>query len=343
VYGEKGRGGMAIPGPTPQEEVLRIGQLWSKNEAIAPTCRDLGQKWKVRPCIALPAKSATTLMDIDGPSRITHIWITSGQFRDLILRMYWDNEETPSVEVPLPDFFCCAWNTWTPILSLPINVNANHAFNSFFPMPFRKHGKITIENRTSEELPNFFYAISCADGPVDADEAYFHAQFRHTDRVQYKEDYTILDGVKGRGHYVGTHLGWQQNNQGWWGEGEVKMFIDGDGEFPSYCGTGTEDYFGSAWGFANFSAPFFGYKSLMTKDDEPLSRVGNRHTMYRFHLLDPIYFERDLRVTIQDLGWRSEGRFLPLQDAISSVAYWYQTAPHAPFPPLGSRDDLEVI
>ena len=142
----------------------------------------------------------------------------------------------------------------------------------------------------------------------------------------------------------------QQNSSGWWGEGEFKAFIDGDDEFPSYCGTGTEDYFGGAWCFeGNFSAPFLGYQDLMSQglcgenDKRPTNMVGNRHSMYRFHVYDPIRFQDNFRAYMQALGWRSEGRYLPLLDDISSVAYWYQSEPHNKFKKLGTRDELEVI
>ena len=205
---------MAEPGKQ-QPEAERIGQLYLENGAP----RELGRTFKVRPCITLDSQSVTTLMDVEGPAAITHIWITVDMrfYRDLILRMYWDGEETPSVEVP-------------------------------FPMPFRTHGKITVENLSPEQCHGFYYAISYELREVACGEAYFHAQFRRTNPLKYKEDYVILDGVKGKGHYVGTQM-----------------------------------------------------------------------------------------------SWRSEGRYLPLQDDISSVAYWYQAEPHAPFPKLAGRDELEII
>ena len=225
------------------------------------------------------------------------------------------------------------------MLAIPINVNPSGAFNSYFPMPFRKRARITIENRAPAEVGGFFYAINYAETEVAKDDAYLHAQFRRTNPLPYKEDYIILDGVKGRGQYVGTYMAWQQNSQGWWGEGEIKVFLDGDGDFPTICGTGTEDYFGGAWCFGQtYSAPFLGYP-LGTCDGKP----GNRHGLYRFHIMDPIRFREDLRVTMQAIGWRSEGRYLPLQDDIASVAYWYQAEPHAAFPQLGDRDALEVV
>jgi hypothetical protein len=336
VYGEKGRGGMALPFEC-QEEVKCIGQTWYEGKAA----RDLGQGWKVRPCINLPACSTTTIMDAAGPGIIQHIWVTFREkfYRDLILRIYWDGQKYPSVEAPLGDFFCNAWGVRTKILALPINVNPCGGFNCFFPMPFRKRALITIENISPELCTGFFYAIIFSLTKAMKDDACFHAQFRRTNPLPYKQDYVIVDGIKGRGQYVGTFMAWQQNNKGWWGEGEVKMYIDGDKKFPTICGTGTEDYFGGAWGFEeNYSAPFMGYP--MGSCD---GKSGNRHLIYRFHIMDPVRFKKDLKVAIQALGWRQEGRYLPLQDDISSVAYWYQTLPHNPFPPLPERDYLEAI
>lgn len=344
VYGEKAKGGMAEVSATAQPEVTKIGQKWDGPNNCA---RDLGRTWKVRPCITLAAETVTTIMDVPGPAVIQHIWITvePKHYRDIILRFYWDNEKTPSVEVPVGDFFCNGWKTRTNILALPINVNPSGGFNCYFPMPFRKHARITVENRSPKDISGFFYTINYALTAIEPDEAYFHAQFRRSNPLPYKQDYVILDGIKGQGHYVGTYMAWQQNSDGWWGEGEFKAFIDGDKNYPTICGTGTEDYFGGAWGFlANYSAPFLGYLDL-TNINEPraMGKHGNRHSMYRFHIMDPIRFAKDLKVTMQALGWRSEGRYLPLQDDLASVAYWYQSEPHHPFPQFGTRDDLEVI
>ena len=344
VLGEKGRGGMAELSESPQAAVTQIGQIWDGPNKCA---RDLGRTWKVRPCITLETGKETAIMEMDGPGRITHIWITvdAKHFRDIILRAYWDGEAAPSIESPLGDFFCCGFPKALKITAIPINVNPTGGLNSYFPMPFRKNAHITVENRSPENIGGFFYAISADENAVATDEAYFHAKFRNEQALAYMTDYLIIDGIKGKGHYVGTQMGWQQNTEGWWGEGEFKGFIDGDTDYPSYCGTGTEDYFGGAWCFNDsFSAPFLGYQDLMANGGgRPYNSVGNRHSMYRFHILDPIRFQTDFKATMQAIGWRSEGRYLPLRDDISSVAYWYQLEPHARLEPLGSRDDLEVV
>ena len=338
VYGKKGVGGMAEFTDEPQADVVAIGQSWEK----CNPARELGQKWKVRPCIHLAPQIETTIADIQEPGTIQHIWITvsSKHWRELIIKMYWDGQDHPSVAVPLGDFFCNGWGNAVNVFALPINVNTKGGFNSYFPMPFRKSARIAIENLNHEEVKHFFYAITYNNALPEEDAAYFHAQFRRRNPLTFGEDYTILEGVKGRGHFAGCYMAWQQNNKGWWGEGEIKMFIDGDDEFPSYCGTGTEDYFGGAWGFRSefFSAPYLGY---IEGDHE--HKAGSRHGMYRFHIQDPINFQEDLRVTMQAIGWRSEGRYLPLQDDIASVAYWYQTLPTAPFSVLPDRNGLEII
>jgi hypothetical protein len=337
VYGEKGRGGMAEVSDAPQPEVARIGQAWDRSGPA----RELGRGWKVRPSIRIPAGGTATIMDVQGPGVVQHLWITLPErfYRDVILRMYWDDEAAPSVETPVGDFFCNGFARQADVLAVPIASYPAGGLNSYFPMPFGTRARITAENRApTDECPHLFYAITFALMPID-DEGRFHAQFRRTNPLPYRQPYTVVDGVRGRGHYVGTYMAWQQNAPGWWGEGEIKFYLDGDAAFPTVCGTGTEDYFGGAWGFGGrtFSGPFAGY---------PLggeARPGARHGLYRFHVTDPIRFRQDLRVTMQALGWRSERRYLPLQDDISSVAYWYQREPHQPFPALPARDDLEAV
>jgi hypothetical protein len=329
--GAKGQGGMATEG---------IG---------APSARDLGQGWKVSPCITIAANQTATLAEIEGPGAIQHIWITvdPAWWRRLVVRFYWDGEDTPSIEVPLGDLFCNGWCVRCNVNSLPVSVNPAGGFNSYWEMPFRKSARITVENQWDEPVEGFFYQITYALTDVPDEMAYLHAQFRRSNPLPYKQDHTLLDGVKGWGHYVGTYIAWGSNNNAWWGEGEIKFFMDGDEEFPTICGTGTEDYFGGAWGFvqddkyAAFTTPFLGMPQVILPDG--LYASQERFGLYRWHVMDPIRFEEDLRVTIQALGWRQGTRLLPLQDDIASTAFWYQQEPHAPFPTLPDRDGLEVI
>jgi hypothetical protein len=292
----------------------------------------LGQGWKVRPCITLEPSTTTTLADIVGPGVIQHIWITvrPEAYRSCILRMYWDGEETPSIEVPLGDFFANVHGLRYNVVSLPVAVNPSGGFNSYWPLPFHSRARITIENQYWEPIQGFFYQITYALGEVPADAACFHAQWRRSMTTREYPEHVLLDGVRGQGHYVGTVMAWSQFSNGWWGEGEIKFYIDGDGQSPTICGTGTEDYFCGAWGFGDtFSAPFTGYP-LWRKEPGEVPR----HGLYRWHIMDPIRFRRDLKVTMQALGWWLKGKFQPLTDDIASVAYWYQHEPHAPFPAL---------
>lgn len=300
----------------------------------------LGKGWKVRPCIDLPQGETVVLADIKGSGVIQHIWITAGEssYRDCILRMYWDGEETPSVEVPLGDFFVNGHAMRCDVNSIPISVNPSGGFNSYWPMPFRKGAKITIENQHWGLIGGFFYQITYAETEVPEEAAYFHAQWRKAMTERSNPDYTIVEGIKGKGHYVGTMLAWTQLSNGWWGEGEVKFYMDGDQEYPTICGTGLEDYFGGAWGFDDpsrtYTTPFLGLPMCHRAAGEV-----PKHNLYRWHILDPIRFESDLRVTIQALGWWKDGTFQPLADDVASVAYWYQAEPHAPFPEMLKPED----
>ena len=338
--GAKGAGGMAEQGTG------------------ASPARGLGRGWKVSPSIRMEKGETRVLADIEGPGAIQQFWITPAnvRWRDLILRIYWDGQEQPSVECPLGDFFACGWNQYAQVSSLAVCVNPGRAFNCYWEMPFRKHARVTLENRDPDEHAIVYYQLNYALTDVPEDAAYFHAQFRRTNPLPFKQDYTILEGVSGHGHYVGTYMAWGVNNAGWWGEGEIKFFLDGDGAFPTICGTGTEDYFCGAYNFdigtvdptfprayTEFTTPYSGLPQVIRPDG--VYRSQQRFGLYRWHIVDPIRFERDLRVTIQALGWRTEKtdrRYLPLQDDIASVAFWYQTLPTAPFPALPDRDYLEI-
>jgi len=336
--GEKGKGAMAEPGDGP--------------------ARELGRGWKCRPCVSIAPGETLTLAEIQGPGAIQSLWL-AGKIvtRDFVLRIWWDDADRPAVECPLPDFFASPFalqtpeaptrGPFTPVNSLPVSVNPCRGLNCFWEMPFRKRCRMTLENLHPSRPGTCYYQINHTLTDVPDDVAYFHAQFRRTHPLPYGREYTILDGVRGVGHYVGTAMGWTIHNAGWWGEGEIKFYIDGDTEFPTICGTGTEDYFGGAYDwdvdgqYTTYTTPFLGMHQVIRPDGTYGSQ--HRHAMYRWHVMDPVRFERDLKVTIQALGWRSEGRFLPGQHNICSVAYWYQMPPATPFPPLPDRNGLEII
>ena len=328
--GEKGKGGMATEGVN------------------ASCARDLGRGWKISPAVRIAAGETFELADIAGPGAIQQMWMTpTGRWRFTILRIYWDDSETPSVECPIGDFFACGWGKFAQVTSLAVCVNPGSAFNCYWEMPFRKRCRMTVANIDEEEMV-LYYQVNYTLTEVPDDAAYFHAQFRRVNPLPYKEVYTILDGVQGRGHFVGTYMAWGVNNSGWWGEGEIKFYLDGDGEFPTICGTGTEDYFCGSYDFEvqdpkryqEFNTPYAGLPQVLRPD--VLYESQMRFGMYRWHIMDPVRFEKDLRVTIQALGWRSGMRYLPLQDDIASVAFWYQTLPVKPFPALPDKDRLEV-
>jgi hypothetical protein len=329
--GEKGKGAMALTGTG------------------GHASEQLGQGWKVSPSVRIEPHQLFTMAEMDGPGAIQHIWLTTHpqNWRSLILRMYWDGEALPSVETPLGDFFCMGWCERANVSSLAVCVNPAGGFNSYWEMPFRKQARITIEN-LGDETATLYYQVTYTLTDIPDDAAYLHAQWRRSNPLEYKTVHTLLEGVKGIGHYVGTYLAWGVNNTGWWGEGEIKFFLDGDAQFPTICGTGTEDYFCGAWNFEHpkgeygvFSSPYTGLPQVIKPDG--LYRSQQRFGMYRWHIMDPIRFEQDLRVTIQALGWRKGGYYLPMQDDIASTALWYQAEPHAPFPVLPGWEFLEVI
>ncbi len=328
--GEKGKGGMAT---------LDEG-------SAAHAARDLGQGWKVNPFVVIEPGETFTMAIIDGPGAIQHIWMTpTGNRRFSIFRVYWDEEEYPSVEVPVGDFFANGWGGFAHVNSLAVTVNPGSAYNCYWTMPFRKKCKITMTN-IDEKPMRLYYQIDYTLTEVPDNAAYLHAQFRRVNPLKYKEVYTIIDGVKGEGHYVGTYLCWGVNNNGWWGEGEIKFYMDGDKEFPTICGTGTEDYFCGSYNFdvggqyKEYSTAYAGLPQIIRPDGS--YQAQQRFGLYRWHITDPIRFKKDLRVTIQALGWRSGGRYLPLKDDIASVAFWYQAEPHNTFPTLPEKDELEV-
>ena len=298
----------------------------------------------------MAAGETITLLDDNGPAIITHIWVTIASpeayhLKKLVLRMYWDGETSPSVETPIGDFFGLGLGEYFLFESTPLAVASDKALNSFFPMPFRKHARITVTNQGSEDVDAFYFNIDYQALPKDlpADTMYFHAQYRQaapnkgwTNQWE-SNDAANVNGKKnlegdgnyiwmeaaGHGHFVGVTMSVLQNQDGWWGEGDDMFFVDGAKQ-ASLNGTGSEDYFLGAWDFGDrpFSYALFG---APVKGEE---LAGSRSSVYRFHLDSPIPFTKSLRATIE------HGHANHRSDNFFSVAYWYQNEPHAAFPPL---------
>jgi len=354
--GEKGKGAMAVP------EDRNIPN--QANGGLA--ARDLGQGWKVNPFIKIKPGEIFTLADIEGPGAIQHIWMTpSKSWRFLILRIYWDDEKEPSVECPVGDFFGMGWDEYAPLNSLAVCVNPGSGFNCYWVMPFRKRCRITVENITDTGIKHpvpgeseiqsrmvsrsdisLYYQIDYTLTEIPGNAGYFHAQFRRTN-PNMTSVYTIADHIKGKGQFIGVYMAWGLTNNDWWGEGEIKFYLDGDKEFPTICGTGTEDYFCGSYCFLNedqeyeeFCTPYAGMHQVIRPDG--VYKSEQRFGLYRWHIMDPVRFEKDLRISIQDLGWRHGGRYLQQHSDISSVCFWYQAEPHSKFPEFPDWMKLEI-
>lgn len=302
----------------------------------------------------MSAGETLTLLDESGPGLVSHIWFTIASsdphhLKALVLRMYWDGEPTPSVEAPIGDFFGLGLGEYFLYQSIPLSVAPEKALNCFFPMPFQKHARITLTNEGSEKVDNFYFNIDYRSysKPLPADTLYFHAQYRQlapakgwTNTWRSNADAIVLNSknltgegnytwmeATGRGYFVGVTMSVLQNQDDWWGEGDDMFFIDGE-TTPSINGTGSEDYFLGGWGFGShsFSYPLFGapVKGNMS--------AGSGSSLYRFHLDSPITFTKSLRASIE------HGHANARSDNYFSVAYWYQTEPHAAFPPLPTLD-----
>lgn len=313
--GERGQGGRATTGT---------------GEAAA---RDLGPGWKISPSIAIEPGETAVLADIEGPGVLQHIWMSMrpDRWRSLVLRFSWEDAAQPAVEVPIGDFFCLGWEKYTPLTSRYVVVAPYCGLNSYWPMPFRRRARVTLENIGAESAVLYYY-IDYGLGDVPDEAAYFHAFWDRSDPVGESHIHTVLPKVSDVGKYVGTFLAFGSNFPGWWGEGEFKFFIDNDGEFPTICGTGTEDFFGGAWnfdvqgdGYTTFSAPYVGMHQVVSPDG--LYQSQQRFGMYRWHEADAVRFRQSLEVTVQDLGWRPDGRYRARNDDMATMAVWYGIEP----------------
>ena len=326
----------------------------------ASAARDLGRGWKISPSVKIPAGTEVDLARIAGAGQIQHIWMVSlfCRWRHLILRMYWDGSPQPAVEVPLGDFFAVGWEEYAHVNSLPVSVNPGRGFNCFWPMPFADGARITLENRDdAEEI--LYYQIDYTEVDRMTDPARFHTCFRRANPSPRGEDHLILDTEGGAGHYVGTYLAWGVNNGGWWGEGELKFFIDDDTDYPTICGTGTEDYFLGAYNFdigvaetdkpsryTEYSTAYAGLPQVIRPDG--VYKSQQRFGMYRWHVMDPVRFSKRLRLTVQDLGWMphlkdEDRRYMAQASDIASTAFYYQVPVGASLPKLQPRDELQVV
>jgi hypothetical protein len=296
-----------------------------------------------------------TLLDAAGPGTITHIWFTIASpeqyhLKKLVLRAFWDGEPTPSVETPVGDFFGLGLGQYVLYQSLPLQVAPDNGLNAFFPMPFQKSARLTVTNEGSSKVDDFYFNIDYRiyKHPLPSDTLYFHAQYRQatpakgwTRNWEHNGDAAVeekknLDGTDnyvwmeatGRGHFVGVTMSVLQNQDAWWGEGDDMFFIDGE-KLPSINGTGSEDYFLGAWDFGghSFSYSFYGAPVVGAE------LAGRASSAYRFHLDSPITFAKSIKATIE------HGHANARSDNLFSVAYWYQTEPHAPFPPLPAVND----
>lgn len=329
--GAAGKGGMATTGTG------------------ADCARDLGQGWKVSPSIDIKAGETFDLANIKTGGKITHIWITThtDNWRTLVLRAYWDGASEPAIEVPYGDFFCNGWGVFTQVDSQPVAANPHGGFNSYWPMPFREGARLTLENTSVVDV-RVYYQVTYEIGGDYSNDGYFHAQWRRSNPLEDKTPHILVEGIQGQGQYVGTYIAWGVNSNGWWGEGEIKFYLDDDTDYPTICGTGTEDYFGGAWnfdipgkGYTEFSTPYLGMPQVIRPDGLYISQ--QRFGMYRFHIQDPINFRKGLpKVDIQALGWKSGWRYLPLRDDIASTAMFYLDRPTTQRPPAPGPDEMEV-
>lgn len=315
----------------------------------AGPARDLGQGWKVSPSVVIEAGATYELAAIEGQGRITHIWLTTphDRWRSLVLRAHWDGAQRPAIEVPVGDFFGQGFGRFAQLSSSMIAVNPHGGFNSYWPMPFRSSARLTLEN-LSDSAAVVYYQVTYDLGGDESGSGHLHAHWRRSNPVPRGEVHTLLDGVRGAGHYAGTYLAWGSNARGWWGEGEIKFYLDGDEDFPTICGTGTEDYVGGAWnfdvpgqGYTTYTTPYLGLHQVIKPDG--LYDSQTRFGFYRWHVSDPIRFATDLRVTIQALGWRGGGRYLPLTDDLASTALFYLDSPDGLCPSSPTLDELETL
>lgn len=300
-----------------------------------------------------------TLADIKGAGVVRHIWVTfpdsapswiakdgCADPSELVLRMYWDGADQPAVESPFGDFFAAGFGRRAEVDSAPVQTQGGDAYNCYWPMPFTSAARITLTNESEKPLAALYYQIDYTEEVVAKDTAYFCAQYRQEFPTIKGRDYLILDAESnGGGHYVGTVMSVRSRSPEWFGEGDEKFYIDGE-TTPGLWGTGTEDYFSNAWGMEKGCYPYFGVTLL----DGWLGDLGDKGTMYRWHIADPVRFRKSLRLEIEHAGWMSadetstgkvEG-FVERDDDFATVAFWYQRGQPKRFTTLPSAKERKL-
>ncbi len=333
-----------------------------RTRAVTSSDPDFNSNYDRRTYI-LPGETMV-LCDIEGPAIINHIWLTFNDARpnwlekygsarpdEIVLRMYWDEGKYPAVETPLGDFFGAGFGLRREIRSMPVLVEGGDGYNSYWQMPFFKRGRITVTNEGEKNVRSFYYHIDYTElDKLPEGTAFFCAQYRQEFPESPGKDYLILD-AEGQGHYVGTVMSARSRSPFWFGEGDVRIYIDGDTK-PSIQGTGTEDYFLCAWGLNECLFPYFG---CTTMSADP-SDLGVKYTLYRWHVADPIRFQKSIRFEIEHTGWISADEtetgeidgHVEREDDMATVAFWYQIGQPKRFttlPPLTERifPDLDII
>jgi hypothetical protein len=300
--------------------------------------------------VGVAPDASATILEVAGAGVVTHVWFTIASddqhhLKNLVLRAWWDGEDSPSVEVPIGDFFGLGLGEYFVYQSSMLAVASVKALNSYFQMPFSKSAKMTVTNEGKIKTNSLYFAVDYVTmAEIPADLGRFHAQYRQAapckgvvddwqvnwdksvndlKNLDGKDNYVFLEAT-GRGHFVGVTQAVLQNQEGWFGEGDDMIFIDGDA-LPTINGTGTEDYYNGAWDFASQPFAFEHNGAPFIRGDE---KLGSRYCLYRWHVESPITFEKSIKVTIE------HGHGNSRSDDFYSVAYWYQTEPHAAFPAL---------
>ena len=329
--------GASAPDPLREPYLLHTG-LQSRSISFENPTGAPGQGGKAASRLGVGRKGAPNrriqpgetvgLCDIEGPGMIRHFWMTTSNvpksLRAIVVRAYWEGQTYPSIECPLGDFMGFAHGKCTAYQSAVHSISSSRGMNLWLPMPFTKRARITFINEGAEPVI-LFYQIDYTLGDRHShDVGRLHCLFRRENPTAPMQDFELLPERRSSGRFIGSVIGVHALTPGWWGEGEIKMYFDGDKEFPSYCGTGTEDYAGQGWGFT--PTPYL-YNGCSLCDN-------NFYSFYRWYLPDPIYWRKEGRITIQQIGYKKGSGLVNRSDDWSCATFWYEPSPSAPLPPM---------